>query len=351
MNSYNVRNINNKKKSGIKWWWVILFLLFVFVFGKITFWPVELDKHVVITKWDGFYEFIQNLPSLKQIWLKLRVKFGQSELDIQKISEWNYNFTGKYSQIDFLNKIAEWPKTEYERYTVLEGWSIFDIDYDLTKKWLIQEWEYMDFVTDQKYISKYQERYEFLSKAWQINTLEWFLYPDTYNIDIEWNFVDQLVYLQLENFKNKVWVTYENQINSFKKLNWYEIVSLASIIEKEEKSSANRPTIAGIFLNRLDKNMLLWADITLCYGLQQPYETCTPTVIAKSINDSSNIYNTRQVKWITPQPISNPSANSISSVLNYKDTDYFYYLHDNSGNIHYWKTLDEHNSNKQKYLK
>ena len=329
----------------------IIFLFVVFVFFKYMFWPVNLEKNITIVKWDWFSKFIQDLPSLKQIWLKFRVKFWSSDLDIQKILEWNYSFTGKYSQIEFLNKIAEGPKTQYQRYTVLEWRSIYDIDYDLTKKWFINEWEYIDFVTDQTYISRYQERYEFLSKAWSIDTMEWFLYPDTYNLDVEWNFIDQLVYLQLDNFNNKVWKVYSSKVSNFSKLSRYDVIKMASIVEKEEKSAANRPVVAWIFINRLDAKMLIWADITLCYGLQQPYETCTPAMIAKKVSDKSNIYNTRQNPGLTPQPISNPSVWSISAVLNYEKTDYYFYLHDNSGNIHYGKTNEEHNANKQKYLK
>ena len=281
--------------------------------------------------------------------LKFRVR-DKSILDITKIDEWTYVFSWEYSQKDFLKVIAEWPKTMYQRYTVLEWRSIYDIDDDLAKKWIISQWEYIDFVTNPTYVWKYKNRYEFLSKAGNINSLEWFLYPDTYNIDVQWNFVDQLVYLQLDNFNNKVWQTYSSKVSSFSKLNWYDIVILASIIEKEEKNNANKATVAGIFLNRLDSNMLLGADITLCYWFAKPYSECTPNVIAKNVNDSNNKYNTRAVAWLTPTPIWNPAVTTISAVLNYTNTDYLYYLHDNSWVIHYWKTLFEHNANKQKYL-
>ena len=96
--------------------------------------------------------------------------------------------------------------------------------------------------------------------------------------------------------------------------------------------------------------MRLDADITLCYGLQQPYEACTPAVIAQHINDTTNPYNTRQQKGLPPQPISNPSVESIVAALNPQASDYLFYLHDKSGNIHYAKTVDEHNQNKVNYL-
>lgn len=350
MQSHRIWEPRKQKKWWIKLWRFIILVIIAIVFVKNIFWPVTLDRHVVITKWDWFHEFIEDLPKLKQIWLKIRVKSKKTNLDVQNIAEWNYNFTWQYSQIEFLDKIAEWPKTSYIKYTVLEWWSIYDIDYDLANKWIITKWEYISFVSDPTIISKYQDRYEFLGKAWTINSMEWFLYPDTYNLDSEWNMLDQLVYLQLENFKKKVWETYLSQISSFTKLNWYEIVTMASIVEKEEKSHTNRPVVAWIFINRLDSNMLIWADITLCYGLKQPYETCTPKIIAQKVSDKSNIYNTRQNPGLTPQPIANPSVDSISAVLNYSQTDYYFYLHDSNGIIHYWRTNEEHNANKAKYL-
>ena len=343
-------NIQKKKKKPVKVWRFLILLIIVGIFViKSAFWSVSLTKNIKIVSWDNFSKFISDFPKLKQIWLKFRVK-NNSIVDISRIEEWTYVFSWEYSQKEFLQVIAEWPKTMYQRYTVLEWWSIYDIDDDLTKKWIISQWEYIDFVTDSTYIWKYKNRYEFLSKAWNITTLEWFLYPDTYNIDVQWNFIDQLVYLQLDNFNNKVWQQYSSKISSFSKLKWYEIVILASIIEKEEKNNSNKSTVAGIFLNRLDSKMLLGADITLCYGLKQPYSECTPSVIVKNLDDSSNVYNTRANAWLTPQPISNPAVTTISAVLNYKNTDYLYYLHDNNWVIHYWKTLSEHNANKQKYL-
>ena len=342
-------NIQKKKKKSFKIWWLLVILIILIFVLKSAFWDISLTKNIKIVSWDSFSKFITDFPKLKQIGLKFRVK-NNSILDITRIEEWTYVFSWEYSQKDFLKVIAEWPKTMYQRYTVLEWWSIYDIDDDLTKKWIISQWEYIDFVTDSTYIWKYQNRYEFLSKAWNINSLEWFLYPDTYNIDVQWNFIDQLVYLQLDNFNNKVWQVYSSKVSSFSKLNWYGIVILASIIEKEEKNDSNKSTVAWIFLNRLDSKMLLGADITLCYGFAKPYSECTPNVIAKSVNDSSNKYNTRAVAWLTPTPIWNPAVTTISAVLNYTNTDYLYYLHDNNWVIHYWKTLSEHNANKQKYL-
>ena len=132
MQQYTIwsRNTKKSKSKFPKFIVFICFLLAIFILIKSIFGPVELNRRVVITKWDWFSEFIEDLSWIKKFWLKVRLKMWQSDLKVWNISEWNYNFTGKYDQIEFLNKIAEWPKTEYERYTVLEWWSIYDIDYD-----------------------------------------------------------------------------------------------------------------------------------------------------------------------------------------------------------------------------
>jgi UPF0755 protein len=137
-------------------------------------------------------------------------------------------------------------------------------------------------------------------------TLEGFLYPDTYSIDRKKNFVSQLVTLQLKQFEKVVRTPLESEIKQFNSsistmgwsnvsLNWYKILILATIIEKEERANKNRPIIAGIFLNRLSGNMRIDADITLCYGLHQGYENCPPSVIVQHLKDETNPYNTRAV--------------------------------------------------------
>jgi UPF0755 protein len=129
-------------------------------------------------------------------------------------------------------------------------------------------------------------------------SLEGFLYPDTYYLDDWQNLVKQLVSIQLNTFKKKVREPYAadfSALQSTHHLSTYETITLASIIEKEEKNADNKPTVAGIFFNRLQQGMLLGADITLCYAFKQPYATCTPSLIAKNVSDTKNPYNTRQV--------------------------------------------------------
>ena len=117
------------------------------------------------------------------------------------------------------------------------------------------------------------------------------------------------------------------------------VLRLASIIEKEERNTQNKPTVAGIFFNRLEQGTTLGADITLCYGLKKPYDSCTPSVIAQHLDDTNNLYNTRALRGLTPTPIANPSVDTIAAVLNFTKTNYFFYLHDKNGVIRYAENI------------
>ena len=337
-----------KSTSKPKIWRRILLIVIIIVWYKILFWAITLDSKITINQWDNFQTFANNLSKLEQLKIKFYL-FSNKGIDLSKIQVGNYYFSWSYSPSLFIKVIKAWPQTDYSRYTILEWRSIYDIDSDLTKKWFIQAGEYISFVTDPSIISKYIARYDFLAQVWNIGSLEGFLYPDTYNVDTEKNYIDQLLYLQLQAFKEKVRSKISNNIQSFP-YGFYKLITLASIVEKEEKNYSNKSTVAWIFMNRQKIWMKLDADITLCYWLRMPYELCTPSVIVSKISDKTNPFNTRQNAGIPSQPIANPSFETINATLNYAQTDYMFYLHDSSWNIHYGKTLDEHNQNKNNYL-
>lgn len=340
-----------KKKKGWKWF---LFILIAIIIVAIRWWikysPSDLVfewEKVSIVKWDTITKFYNTLLDDKQtFWMKWYVRNHKDQLP--NIQEWTYVFSWTYTSEEFLSHIAKWPEKEYISYTVLEWWSIYDIDADLTAKWFINAWDYISYVTDSAKISELSTRYDFFDAS--LTSLEWFLYPDTYFLDNRWNLVNQLVSIQLNTFKSKVWEAHAWDFSNVQNRYWlsvYQTITLASIVEKEEKNNANKPTVAGIFYNRLNRWMLIWADITLCYEFAKPYSECTPNVIAKNVNDSNNRYNTRAVAWLTPTPIWNPALSTIEAVLFPNQTSYLFYLHGADGQIHYAETNAQHESNKQ----
>ncbi len=287
------------------------------------------------------------------------------EETLEPIQQWNYVFSWTYTPQTLIEQLNKWPTRSYEIVTILEGWSIYDIDAYLVKQWYISEGDYITYVSDPTHIASISAKYPFVQKFLDTKpttassqvSLEWILYPDTYHINANQPFLDQLVSLQLKAFQTKVYWPYQSQIDNFSttlqqqgysfSLGWYNIVVLASIIEKEERNTANQSTIAGIFLNRIQSSMRIDADITLCYGLKKGYEVCTPTLIAHSLDDTANIYNTRVHNGLTPTPIANPSVSTFKALLEFTKTDYIYYLHGSDGKIHYGATLQEHTANKQ----
>ena len=299
---------------------------------------------------------------IKEIQLKRFMKWHAS--DLTKIQQWSYVFSWSYTPQEILDVFLAWPGQTYEHITLLEWWSMYDIDAYLVKQDLISAGEYIDFVTDEEIITTYIERYDFLAQAKQerpeLSSLEWYIYPDTYFVDPDKNVIDQLLYLQLEWFNKNIWSVYGEDLKNLNTLlanKWYDFslstywaLILWSIIEKEERYGPNRIDIANIFYNRLNTWMRIDADISLCYWLKTWYETCTPQVIWASVTDASNPYNTRAVAWLPPTPIASPTPSSIKALIETNKTDNFFYLHDPEGNLHTARTLDEHVINKNKYL-
>lgn len=335
-------------QKKIKFWKrivVCLLILVIYIFTK----KITLSAQIHISWWETASKILNQLGPIEKLRVKLYIK--THHIDFSKLEAGSYTFSGEYSKEEFVEKILKWSEKDYLRLTLLEGRSMYDIDDALAKKWYITGGDYIAFVTNPNIIAKYQARYDFLKSSnlsttpsFHLSTLEGFLYPDTYQVDRTKNIIDQLVYIQLETFNTRVW----RKISSSE--NRYRTIILASILEKEERNLENKATVAGIFLKRLEIWMALDADITLCYGLKMSYKECTPAVINQNISDKTNRYNTRQVRGLPPTPIGNPTRGSINAVLNPKISDYLYYLHDSTGDIHYGRTLDEHNINKAKYL-
>ncbi len=167
---------------------------------------------------------------------------------------------------------------------------------------------------------------------------EGYLFPDTYLFPKDVT-AAAVVKKMLANFDVKT--------NSLKFTK--EQIILASILERETKTDEERPIVAGILMNRLNIGMPLQVDATVQYTLGTSKDWW-PTLFREDLKVNSK-FNTYKFAGLPPSPIANPGISSITAAVNPTDNDYFYYIHDTEGNIHYAKTLDEHNSNVAKYLR
>jgi len=179
--------------------------------------------------------------------------------------------------------------------------------------------------------------------------LEGYLFPDTYLIS-KLSTPSAIVKTLTNNFREKT-----------KNLNpGYRELILASIIEREVKYEQDRPIVAGILAKRLEVGWPLQVDATIQYALADSrfmvsnsdfYNYNWWPEITKNDLKIDSPYNTYKYKGLPPTPICNPGLAAIESVLNHPTTNYWFYLSDNKGKIHFAETLEEHQKNINKYLK
>ena len=188
---------------------------------------------------------------------------------------------------------------------------------------------------------------EFLSLT---RGLEGQLFPDTYLVPREITSTALLSLLK-NTFAAKVTTSLDKEISA-SKMSLNEILTLASLVQRESAGDSEMPLVAQILLNRLDINMALQVDATLQYikGFSKTELSwwATPLSADKKLD---SIYNTYKYAGLPPGPICNPGLAAIQAVLNPKPTQALYYIHDNNGKIHTAVSLEEHNLNVNEYLR
>jgi len=179
---------------------------------------------------------------------------------------------------------------------------------------------------------------------------EGYLFPDTYLLPKD--ATPESIVKILENNFNKKFSTELQQKAKAKGLSPTETIILASLVEREAKLSEDRQLVASVILNRFKTEMKLDIDATIQYtlGYQPEEKTWWKKVLTTDDLAIDSPYNTYKNKGLPPTPICNPGLAAIQAIANAPETDYFYYLSDKKGKIHYAVTLEEHNENVRKYL-
>ena len=175
-------------------------------------------------------------------------------------------------------------------------------------------------------------------------SLEGYLFPDTYQL-VRGQNPREIIGLMVERGK-QVRQELGDLSNNPLGLSPHEVLTLASIVEKETAAPEERPLIAQVFFNRLRQNMRLQTDPTVIYGLtdfdgnltRKNLETPTP-------------YNTYQINGLPPGPIANPGRAAIAAVLHPASESYLYFVSKNDGTHYFSRDLAEHNRAVCKYQK
>jgi UPF0755 protein len=217
--------------------------------------------------------------------------------------------------------------------TIPEGSDIYEIG-DILESGL--SFSRADFV---KATEKFDTtQYDFIENK----SLQGYLYPDTYRLFDNAN-AEEVIIKMVNNFQKKALPSLKDTDT----LSSYQVLVLASIIEKEVAIPKDRQIVAGIFLNRLKDGMKLQSDATVNF--------ITQSGRSQSTLDDLKIdspYNTYQVVGLPPGPITNPSVDAIKSVINPIPNDYYFFLttRDNPPKTIFSKTFEEHSKAKQQYL-
>jgi len=184
------------------------------------------------------------------------------------------------------------------------------------------------------------------------NADEGYLFPDTYLIPRQAT-AEGVINILTSNFNKK----YSQRLKrkaKLKGLTDHQVITLASLVEKEAKFDKDRKEVASIILKRIRNDWPLQIDATVQYALgYQPNEkTWWKQVLTADDLKIDSPYNTYKNKGLPPGPIANPGLSSIKAVVNAdQKTPYWYYLSDKSGRMHYSKSLEKHNANIKKYLR
>ena len=245
-----------------------------------------------------------------------------------KLQAGGYRFAKAASVIDVFNRIAR-GDIYYFEFTVPEGSNLFDIGRSLETQGVMSSEEFLVAAEDPSPV------HDLAPKA---RTLEGYLYPSTYRLSHGVR-AAQLVKMMTDEFR-KEW----GKLSAGKDIDHaavHQAVTLASLVEKETAAADERPMIASVFRNRLEKGMRLECDPTTIYAalLEKRYRG----VIHRSDLASTNPYNTYQNAGLPPGPIANPGAQSIAAVLEPVDTPFLFFVAKPGGGAHQFSaTMAQH---------
>jgi len=318
----------------------ILFFIFIFLVFY-CFFEIFLAKNknsalFEIKKGEGFLEIGKRLE--KEGFIKNRYCFY---LYTFLTNQWRHLQTGQYkfenlSLREIVKKIKE-GKIELERVTIIEGMRLAEIDELLIKRNVIK-----NRISSLK-IKDFKDQFSFLKDVEDEASLEGFLFPDTYFFQREMD-EREVALIFLRNFEKKI-SPFLKEIEK-KNKTLFEILTMASMLEKEMAGKENKKIAAGLLWKRLEHNMLLQVDATVNYALKRDKER----ISLKDIKIDSP-YNTYKYKGLPKGPICNPSLDSIEAALFPEESDFWFYLTTKDGLVIFSKTYEEHLKNKELYLK
>ncbi len=308
----------------------LIFIIFLFFLFGLFFWreiylPKDFNlkesKIFSVEKGENVFQMAENLE--REGLIKNRyffVLYTLKQGKTRNLQAGDYELSPAMNIAEIAQKIISGDIAK-EKITIIEGWNLKDIGFYFERKGMFQAEELYDERAD----------------------LEGYFFPDTYEIR-KGESLEEIINKAVENFNKKLSPELREEIKRQEKT-ISEIVTMASLIEKEVKTKEDKELVSGILWKRLKNGIPLQVDATITYITGKK-----TTKISIEETQIDNPYNTYKYKGLPPGPICNPGLESIMAAIYPQESEYWYYLSTPAGKTIFSKTLKEHNLAKRKFL-
>lgn len=253
--------------------------------------------------------------------------------DAHRLKAGEYRFSDNMTPGEILRKIVS-GDVDCRKFTLPEGYSIYQAGELLEQKGYFKKDVFLD---------KCRDRSLLLSLGLSESSAEGYLYPATYNLS-KGESVEQLLEQMIAQF-NKAYAALQKSEGAHS-LSRHQLVTLASIIEKEAVSVDEKPIISSVFHNRLRIGMSLQSDPTAVYGVR-----AFSGKVSRADVQRTSPYNTYLNKGLQPGPIGNPGMDAVQAAMNPAKTDFLYFVARQDGTHYFSRSLEEHNRAVVRYLR
>jgi len=255
----------------------------------------------------------------------LFISIGRLSRIDRKIRAGYYSIYLGMNTLDLLSVLRKGQIIEYE-ISVIEGDSLMEIGDKLSEKGIMSKEHFQEIAADKDFLVSFKI---------DAPSLEGYLFPDTYKIPKGMD-PKEAIGMMI----NKLRAEYSEELMARTaeiRMSEREVLTLASIIEKEAATDEERPLISAVYHNRLRGKMPLQADPTAIYGIKSSREKITSKDLKRK-----TAYNTYVIKGLPPGPIASASIKSITAALYPADVGYVYFVSKNDGTHHFSATAAEH---------
>lgn len=330
---------------------IVLFFILQAIYVPKSFSETE-DKLFLIEKGENLFQIANKLEQEGMIRSRFFFNFFVFLKNSQsKLQAGEYSLNSSMNITEIANKIISGDTIKI-LITIPEGWNLRDIAWNFENKGMFQTEELFELIgfidysvnTDLPEPKDFSLDYEFLKDKPKNVNLEGYLFPDTYET-VPRAGLESIVRKMLDNFDKKLSQDLREKIKEQGRT-IFEIITMASLLEKEVKDFEEKKIVAGILWKRMENKIGLHVDATISYI------TGKKTVkISKQETEIDSPYNTYKYRGLPLGPICNPGLESIIAAIYPANSDYWYYLSTPEGETIFNQTLEEHNIDKARYLK